>query len=345
MAKDEGSGIRKLPHSLFDSQTLSRRRAFSEWTEQVGSMGDVRVLKSPDEGFHVRVEAYLAGDLAFGSSRMPAQIFDRSRLQIARDGVDHYALRFYGKGGLYCRRNDEDKALRPEDLLITDLAEMQRTAEPDTELLWLVIPRAHLAPRLRHPEGHNLRVVPGDSALVRLLHDHLSSLFSHAPSMTVNDVPAVTDSTLALAAAAINGSVSEEGAAGVQKCMVDAICRYVRDHAGDPGVTADTLAARFGISRRKLSYLFEELGGAATYIQSQRLHLARRRLADPAMAHRTIAEVAAELGFSHRASFTRAFERVHGISPRQVRVLAKRREAGAGGDGIRTGWHHWLTDA
>jgi len=163
--------------------------------------------------------------------------------------------------------------------------------------------------------------------------------------MTVHDAPPLVGPTLDLAAAAINGGVSQPSAGGVPATLVDSICHYVRRHAGNPQLDAARLAAHFRISRRKLSYLFEESGGVAAYIQMQRLHLARRRLADPAFAHLKIAEVSAGLGFSHRSSFTRAFERLHGLSPRQVRALAKERTNGAPARGPRDFWRRWLMES
>jgi AraC-like DNA-binding protein len=46
----------------------------------------------------------------------------------------------------------------------------------------------------------------------------------------------------------------------VTTCLVDAICRHVRLHMMDRDLSPEKIAAHFGISPRKLSYLFEEMG-------------------------------------------------------------------------------------
>jgi AraC-like DNA-binding protein len=200
-----------------------------------------------------------------------------------------------------------------------------------------------LAPLLKEPDAQDLRVVRGESVLIKLLQDHLWSLFRLAPRMNGDDVSALTAPTLDLVAAAINGTVAEERASGVTTCLADGICRYVRMHLMDRDLSPDKIAAQFGISSRKLSYLFEDTGGISAYIQLQRLHLARRTLADPAQRDKTIADLAERFGFSHRPSITRAFERVHGMSPRQVRALALANKT-VGQDGASSSWHEWIRE-
>jgi AraC-like DNA-binding protein len=332
-----------IPHSVLDTTGMPGRQAFALWQEQMGALGDIRLSRSLDDGFEAHVEAFLLGNMVLSTSRSAAQSFDRSRFRIARDGVDHYVLRFLTRGNAFCRERDTDFKLRPQDLFINDLGAVMRTVISDLDALSLIVPRSMLAPLLREPDAQDLRVLRGENVLIKVLHDHLWSLFRHAPRMNGDDVSALTSPTLDLVAAAINGAVAEERASGVTTCLVDGICRHVRLHMMDRDLSPERIAAHFGISPRKLSYLFEEIGGISAYIQLQRLHLARQVLADPAQRDQKIADLAERFGFSHRPSFTRAFERVHGMSPRQVRALALAKET-AGQDAASSSWHNWIRE-
>jgi AraC-like DNA-binding protein len=335
---------KRVPRSVFDTKGMPARQAYALWQEQMGSLGDIRLVNAVDDGFESRVEAYLIGNMVLCTSRSMAQTFDRSRFRLAKDGIDHYVLRFFARGNAFCRQRDMDYKLGPRDLFINDLGSTMRTAISNVEALSLIVPRATLAPLLKEPDAHDMRVLRGaHGPLTRLLGDHLWSLFRNAPGMSMNDAAALIRPTLDLTAAAINGTVAEESATGVSTCLEDAICRHVRLHVMDHDLSPAKLAAEFGISRRKLSYLFEERGGIAAYIQVQRLNLARQVLADPAQRDKSIADIAERFGFAHRPNFTRAFERVHGMNPRQVRALALSKKAT--GQDAPFSWHHWIRES
>ncbi|MDH6232252.1 AraC-like DNA-binding protein [Mesorhizobium soli] len=331
-----------IPHSLLDTTGMPARQAFALWHEQMGSLGDIRLSRDLADGFEAHVEAFLLGNMVLCVSRSMAQTFDRSRFRIAQDGVDHYVLRFFARGNVFCRKRDLDYKLGSQDLLFHDLSAVMRTAISDVEALSLIVPRSMLAPLIKDPDATGSRVLRGDgNILTELLHDHLWSLFRLAPGMSTANAAALIRPTLDLTAAAINGTVAEEAMSGVETCLVDAICRHVHLNILDRDLSPATLAARFGISRRKLSYLFEERGGISAHIQTQRLHLARQVLADPAERNRTIGDIAERFGFAHRPNFSRAFERVHGMSPRQVRAFALAKKPLVQ-DGSHFSWHEWI---
>ncbi len=96
----------------------------------------------------------------------------------------------------------------------------------------------------------------------------------------------------------------------------------VQDHLTDSSFAPAVLARRHGISARNAADLFAEAGTSpATYIRDQQLKAAHRVLADPRQSHRTIARIAAQLGFTDRTTFTRAFVRQYGMARRPVESM------------------------
>jgi AraC-like DNA-binding protein len=71
--------------------------------------------------------------------------------------------------------------------------------------------------------------------------------------------------------------------------------------------------------------LFETEGTTFTeYVMERRLVEASRMLSDPRFADRTISEVAGNAGFGDLSYFNRAFRRLYGATPSDVRAAAQR---------------------
>ncbi|MFC6486377.1 helix-turn-helix domain-containing protein [Nitratireductor sp. GCM10026969] len=320
-----------IPRSVFDTSILPQLSAFEDWQEQLEPICEARLSKSSDMDFHARVESVVLDKIVIGDMQLTPQAFDRSRFCIARHGVEHYVLHFFKRGRLVCRNTETGNRLEPGDMLVADMAHPQRMVLTDIDFLHVAVPRPLLAPLLIEPDAYPIRHIRGDNILVKMLHDQMYSLVSYAHQISVSQAQALMPAILQLSAAAINGMVGERTADGVRQSLTQAIRRHVSIHALDPDLSPQRIAAQFGISRRKLSYLFQEDGGVSTYMQNERLRLACQALMDPAQRGRTIGEIAQAHGFSHRTSFIRAFERVYNLTPSQQRALATdRRRTGAG---------------
>ncbi len=99
---------------------------------------------------------------------------------------------------------------------------------------------------------------------------------------------------------------------------------YVLEHLADPGLTPESMARHFGMSRRSLYNLF--VGGQGTpraFIQAQRMRRARVLLADPAWQEAGVAQIGRACGFADAAHFSRAFHALHGQPPSSWRSDAR----------------------
>ena len=61
----------------------------------------------------------------------------------------------------------------------------------------------------------------------------------------------------------------------------------------------------------------------AGWTRQRRLERCRRDLADPALAARPVAAIAARWGFPSAAEFSRAFRAAHGMPPGEYRMSAR----------------------
>jgi AraC-like DNA-binding protein len=111
-----------------------------------------------------------------------------------------------------------------------------------------------------------------------------------------------------------------------RRALVAQVRAFIRQHLGDPALSPGTVAAAHHISLSYLHKLFHAEGDTvAGLIRRQRLEACRRDLADPALASRPVAAVAARWGLTSPAWFSQAFKAAHGMAPGEYR----RRSAGS----------------
>lgn len=98
--------------------------------------------------------------------------------------------------------------------------------------------------------------------------------------------------------------------------------RAVETHLGS-GASLEDIGADLGVTSTHLTRTLRDTCGmtAAAYMQARLMHEARRRLAD---TDETAATIAAALGYSSAAYFTRAFGRETGQTPSAFRADARR---------------------
>lgn len=332
----------KVQGSFFDSRGMSIREAAVGWAQALSVMFDVRIGGDVDH-FQGQAGGYALDQLLLGRSRSTAQAFDRSRYRTARDGLSNYLLQFYVEGACGQRHSASDAWTRPGDLLIIDLAQPLATAASDFENLNLFIPRRLLAPLLTAPDTLHLTVLRREEPLVSLLFGHLQMLIELAPSLTRSQAARLVRPTVELAAATINGQIDDTLATSANQSLLEQICHCLETQLTDRSLTAEAVAGRFGMSERKLYYLFKELGGFSGYVRQRRLHAVRARLAEPEAGRETIASISEAYGFTHRSSFVSAFRGLYGMTPREFRSLAAARapmlDAGSPAD-----WRRWIAE-
>jgi AraC-like DNA-binding protein len=106
--------------------------------------------------------------------------------------------------------------------------------------------------------------------------------------------------------------------------LLTTVQAFIQQHLGDSRLTPGAVAAAHHVSLRSLHQLFHDEGlTVAGYIRQRRLEGCRRDLADPALASRPVAAIAATWGFTSPPDFSRAFRAVHGMPPAEYRRSAR----------------------
>ena len=94
----------------------------------------------------------------------------------------------------------------------------------------------------------------------------------------------------------------------------------VRSRLADPELGVADIARALRLSPSTLHRAWAgEACSLSDWIWSQRLDAARRDLCEPALAARSVSEIAFSWGFSDAAHFSRAFRARFGCAPRELR--------------------------
>jgi AraC-like DNA-binding protein len=109
-----------------------------------------------------------------------------------------------------------------------------------------------------------------------------------------------------------------------RQALLTTVQGFIQQHLDDPRLSPGTIAAAHHMSLRSLHQLFHDAGlTVAGWIRQRRLECCRRDLADPALATRPVAAIAARWGYASASDFSRAFSAAHGLPPAQYRRLAR----------------------
>ncbi len=330
----------KIPRSVLDTKSLSRAKALSAWEENIGVMYGIRLVDKASDDFFAKVDAYQFETLMLGECQTVAQSYERSRFRISRDLIDCYAIQLQEKGA-WTRRDNGDEA-SGGDILVLDKAQPQSIAMTDSTTLHLFVPRAVLAPLLSEPDAHNMQVLRASTPLASLLRGHVHNLWRNAAHLDIDEAAGVVQPTVQLIAAAMNGRVAPETLNGIDTALGGAVRRYVNRAALDPDLSVDVVAKAFGISKRKTYYLFQAYDGFEAYVRRQRLRLVHAALRSSAYAGTSITDLAEAHGFTQRKNFNDAFRKAYGMTPSQVRELARQGASDSPDSPGSARWRDWI---
>ena len=185
----------------------------------------------------------------------------------------------------------------------------------------LVLPRNSLAPLLEKPDEVHGKVFCGNTAVTKILHNHLLAFSHNLPQLDTQSANALLLPTLHLIAAAINPSLTgnDEVRRTTRWAQQQRIKDSLRSQLSDYTLAPDDIAQCCRLSRSELYRLFEVEGGVMRFINRERLRIAVQILLRPRSSNLSMQEIADECGFRSHSQFCRSFRKQYGMSPRDFR--------------------------
>lgn len=219
---------------------------------------------------------------------------------------------------------EESLALAAGSLVVLDPTRRWRiTLETAFRAVAVKLESASFVRRLVRTSGQDLNLVSSSVGvgavcmnLVRSIADELDRL--DGPDLLPIEA---TLNELLVSCLSHKGEEKTEDSTSVQLGHLRRVCRTIEARLGDAEFGIDHLAELEGLSTRYVQRLFKVGSTTFTeYLKERRLERCRIDLANPALAHFTIAELCFRSGFGDAANFSRAFTARFGISPRAWRA-------------------------
>ncbi len=211
-----------------------------------------------------------------------------------------------------------------EYVLLSELAFYELSSDKNTRLLMMRIPATELRGRLVSVEDHVSRRFKPNEQMTRLLVEMIrsvSELFIDSPPPNPQALATEIISFVALTI----GSEDRGAATDVRNARYHLrrrIVDFIESHLSDQSLSPRKIAAS---SRISLSYLYSLFNDNETtvnqFVQTKRLQRAYEILVADPKGHRTVSEVAYEVGFKNVSHFSRCFSRYFKVAPRDVRQV------------------------
>jgi AraC-like DNA-binding protein len=254
----------------------------------------------------------------------------RRREHIA-DGADIFFLQIALEGRGQSRQLGREIDVGSGEAFMLSPHEVTESLVPGerNRIIGIAVPRQALLDRLPNPEASFMRLIPAGNEAVRLLTGYLSLLDSPGLEMPADGTltSAFVTHVHDLFALALGPTRDtwDQAKGGLQAARLHAIKQDILAHLGRPDLSVNAVATRQGISPRYIQKLFDLEGTTFTeFVLSERLSRARRMLADPRFAGRTIASIAYDAGFADLSNFNRGFRQRYGMTPSDVRAAGTR---------------------
>jgi AraC-like DNA-binding protein len=301
------------PERQFDYWCAFVNRAYLSWSIQ----------RTRCDGFpaYIREGRFDGCRLTNLTSGHPRIKGTRGRPEIARDSDAFYNLLYIAEGAQHLVIDAREITLTEGQFVLWDTARpMVFVTGERLRQITFTVPHERLnraVPGIGAYVGRPVGAAQGPS---RLFADHLLSLDAHFGDLTRAEAPRILDATIALLGATLDACVGQP-AADIRPASLRAIQADIERNLDDPELGPAQIADRHGISVRHLHRLFAAAGlTVASWILDRRLERCRAELGAADRAGTSITAIAFRWGLADSSSFSRAFRRRFGVSPRGFRA-------------------------
>ena len=313
--------------SLADTPEYQRPARFREFFEGLGVRYDAE--RMGDDPIEIDLTLQGLPGMQFLSGRMQGVSWLRTCTRT--DPTEDVGLIINPEGRHLISQGGREVVLGDGEATLVSLSDpMISTPRPPGGLLVLRVPMPRLAPRLSRGHDCIARRIPFGTPALGLLTSYVGMAWK-APTLADRNLQQLLVSHLydlmAVSIGATRDAAEEARDGGLRAARLHALKRDIAVHLDQSDLSVYSLATRHRYTPRFVQRLFEAEGTTFTdYVLAQRLARAREMLVDPRFDREKISTVAYDCGFGDVSYFNRAFRRLYGAAPSDIRAQA--REAG-----------------
>lgn len=341
--------MKGLPYSCFETSEFLKGHKFDAFRESINVIFDVKGPVAEGEKFFGKIKTYLIDEMLLVNVKATGQEFLRPNSMIAKDSVDHFLVQIFHKGGTNPLDFSHDNPCESGKILVLDASRPWRAFNPNFENLTLVFPRRLLKGKLLNEWEQHGRVIDTNlNPFAEILYKYMVSLEESAEKIQACDASSLVAPSVDLVAAALNFNVKAKSAeresvrVHYETGQKFRIKEFLDKNISTHHLSGENVQREFKMSRSHLYRLFSEYGGAMNYLRQRRMESAYKLLLSS--QNLSIAQVAYSCGFLNESSFSRAFKKRFGLSPREARQegLQARNESRNFSDLPGRVWEEWF---
>lgn len=288
--------------------------------------------RPPAEDISVRIGLVAMGAIRICAARATAVTLRRTERLARKDEEPAVTLGVQMTGSSLVVQNGRECLLTPGEFAVYESIDpYTHIFDEAVDYRFIRFPRAALA--LPDRLLRDVTAVPlgSDNLVARLAFTYFSQLAVSDELQQGVHADAVVEPSVELLRAVLT---SQHGNSMLARAPLEAtlslrITQYIREHLGDPGLSAARIAAAHDISVRHLYAVLSRSGiSLGDWIRTRRLAACRRELAGSNGRLRTIAAIGRSWGFVEATHFSKVFKQAYGISPRAWRDQNHPRSSG-----------------
>lgn len=297
--------------------------------------------------FHAEAQAHQLARMIVIDRHIGGVSHTRHASHARRDGFDHVVLQLLVSGQWIGGPMDEEREVRPGEIVLLDMARPQRNLASAAHLITVNLPRDQLEEAFTVTPALHGAILPAHASHLlgefMLLLNRLDT--GRAPAVALSAGKAVSELAAGAFAAMTGQNFSTDQEKHFGHLRRERAELFIDAHLADPMLDAARVARELGVSRSVLYQLFQRSGGVARYILARRLELLSRALRRP-HHKRSVSELAFSLGFSSESHCSKAFRLAYGLPPGEYRKQFSRDRTAfadaAAGSSALDAWHSAL---
>jgi AraC-like DNA-binding protein len=272
--------------------------------------------------FSARLEHHGLGPVGLFHMWAAASAADRTVGLIRSGDPELMEIMLQLDGECSITQDGRSSIIRPGELTSWHSSSPYRVAgRTSFEAVMVYMPMVLLRPHVDRVVRHTATGIDGETGVGAIVSQYLRGLLGGLQDGSVGEDSRahLAEGLLDLVRALLVGP-EREVAPRSSDVLRTQISEHIDAHLSDPALGPGSIAREHFISRSYLYRLFADEGPSVSEtIRGRRLERARRDLADPALGHEAIFDIASRWGFVSKSHFSRAFRAAYRQSPSDFR--------------------------
>jgi AraC-like DNA-binding protein len=303
----------------FDTSRIGPAERAGFWREVVCSVYvpmDAEPLQRRE--FHGRMDARAALGRIYSEVDAGPQRVGRNARQISSTGArDIFTFMIQHEGTCGVEQEGRNALLLPGDMVMFHNSRPYQLlfAQPFRQTV-IQAPREALGRQASAIDRILGERIPSGSGFGRMLAGYARGFADGLNDLDDGEACVLVDELFCLLAAHGEAMQPPENADRGRRALALRAQRYARESIADPELNVESLARAQQVSARTLQRAFATQGaGIMRWLRDERLELCAAALASRAQRSRSVAEIAANLGFRDTTAFCRSFKARFGCTP------------------------------